>query len=67
LRLNIVLSAHYKQASVTFYLQQIAFYVKNDGFSFKKSNGASFVLVVRLDIDYQETLSLKIDDANELS
>lgn len=55
--INIVLSAHHKQASVTFYLQQIAFYVKNDVFSFKKSNGASFVLVVRLDIDSLETLS----------
>jgi hypothetical protein len=55
--INIVLSAHHKQASVTFYLQQIAFYVKSDGFSFKKSNGASFVLVVRLDIDSLETLS----------
>jgi hypothetical protein len=56
--INIVLSAHHKQASVTFYLQQIAFYVKNDGFSFKNSNGASFVLVVRLNIDSLETLSL---------
>jgi hypothetical protein len=34
--INIVLSAHYKQASVTFYLQQIAFYVKSDAFLFKK-------------------------------
>jgi hypothetical protein len=51
--INIVLSAHYKQASVTFYLQQIAFYVKNDAFSFKNSNGASLVLVVRLNTDSQ--------------
>jgi hypothetical protein len=57
LRLNIVLSAHYKQASVTFYLQQIAFYVENGGFSFKNSNGASFVSVMRINIDSQETLS----------
>ncbi|PKH33200.1 hypothetical protein CXF88_03625 [Shewanella sp. ALD9] len=55
--INIVLSAHHKQASVTFYLQQIAFYVKNDGFSFRKSNGASFVSVMRINIDSLETLS----------
>jgi hypothetical protein len=60
LRLNIVLSAHYKQASVTFYLQQIAFYVENGDFSFKNSNGASFVLVVRLNIDLTRSTLKKL-------
>jgi hypothetical protein len=55
--INIVLSAHHKQVPVTFYLQQIAFYVRSGDFSFKNSNEARFVLVVRLDIDSLETLS----------